>query len=452
VTDVLPLTWRPPAGTRRIDHPERRRMRESPARVKIAAGGRRSGKSMDALDYLLVGHGPRVNETRRMFSGALCPPVDVADPTYLVAAPTYEMVERLWWPRIKQRLTPDWIVSVRERPKLTIELVTGARIICVGMDRPTRAEGMAVDGFIGDEYAYFKPGAFTRSIRPALSTRGRPPGWAILMFKPDGRNHAFDLWDEAKNGKLDGYEAFHWTSSVVIDPAELQSARETMDARSFAQEYEASFLTQTGRVFDPWDAARHVRKVEYRPDLPLVFTLDFNVSPGAAVAIQEQTIDGEQCTAVVWEHYRADDNTAARMCEAFRNRFAGHKGEVYVYGDVGGNQRHTNSDSTDWQVVMADLRQTFNAKLRVGKSAPSIVDSVNAVCSRLLTMTGKVHLVVDPSCAHTIKDFEGVVWDDRPGAERKIDKSDGRRTHWVDAIRYYVHERHPIQTRKALVY
>jgi hypothetical protein len=45
-----------------------------------------------------------------------------------------------------------------------------------------------------------------------------------------------------------------------------------------------------------------------------------------------------------------------------------------------------------------------------------------------------------------------VVWDDRPGAERKIDKSDGRRTHWVDAIRYYVHERHPIQTRKALVY
>jgi hypothetical protein len=67
-------------------------------------------------------------------------------------------------------------------------------------------------------------------------------------------------------------------------------------------------------------------------------------------------------------------------------------------------------------------------------------------------MTGKVHLVVDPSCAHTIKDFEGVVWDDRPGAERKIDKSDGRRTHWVDAIRYYVHERHPIQTRKALVY
>lgn len=421
-------------------------MRESRARIKITAGGRRSGKSMDALDYILVGHGPRISPTQRLFSGALCPPPNVDDPTYVVSAPTYEMVERLWWPRIKQRLPGEWIASVRERPKMTIELVNGARIICIGMDRPTRSEGMAIDGYIADEYAYFKEGAFTRSVRPALSTRGRPPGWAILMFKPDGRNHAFDLWEKARNGTLDDHDAFHWPSSVVIDPKELQAARESMDERSFAQEYEASFLTQAGRVFYPWESTRHVRALDYQPGKPLIFALDFNVSPGAAVVAQEQVVDGEPSTVVLWEHYKADDNNSRVMVEEFRRRWHGkHMGEVLVYGDVGGHQRRTSATSTDWQIVVEMLKPSFpNSLLRVGRKAPGIIDSINAVNARLLSGNGKVRLYVHPSCRETIRDFEGVVWDDRPGIERTIDKTDGRRTHWVDALRYYIHEKHPI--------
>lgn len=450
---ALPAAWIP--REKRRDHAERKRMRLSPARVKWLAGARRSGKSTDGLDYLMIGHGPRDAKGLPMFRGALNPPGYVLDPTYVVAAPTREMVKRLWWKRIKDRLTSAWIEQVNET-ELTVHLVNGARIICLGMDRPTRGEGFAIDGLVGDEFAYWKEKAFEQSLRPALSTVGRPPGWGILMGKPAGRNHFFESWQKARDGKRKGHDAFHWPSSVLISPEELAEARDSMDERSFQQEYEASFLTQTGLVFYKWDRAKHLREVSYDPNLPLVFCFDFNVSPGAAVVLQEQFIapagGGKpvETTCIIDEFYRRDDSNTPLVCADLAGRFAEHKGAVLVYGDVGGHQRRTSARSTDWQVIDDELGKRFrNVNICVGRSAPSVVDSVNVSNARLETAAGSVRLAVSPKCEHVIKDFEGVVWDERK-ATRDIDKRDGQRTHWADALRYYLAEAHPLDRASAI--
>lgn len=446
---TLPAAWIP--REKRRDHAERKRMRLSPARVKWLAGARRSGKSTDGLDYLLIGHGPRDAHGLPMFRGAMNPPGYVLDPTYVVAAPTREMVKRLWWKRIKARLGSVWVDKVNET-ELTIDLVNGAQIICLGMDRPTRGEGFAIDGLVGDEFAYWKAKAFEESLRPAMSTVGRPPGWGILMGKPAGRNHFFESWQKARDGKRKGHDAFHWPSSVLISPEELAEARDGMDERSFQQEYEASFLTQTGLVFYKWDRAKHLREVRYDSNLPLVFCFDFNVSPGAAAVLQEQFVapvgGGAPVltTCVIDEFYKADDSNTPLMCQELAGRYAGHAGAVFVAGDVGGHQRRTSADSTDWKIIEQALARTFrDVRIYVGRSAPDIVDSVCAVNSRLQTISGLVQMAVHPKCEHTVKDFEGVVWDERKST-RDIDKRDRQRTHWTDAIRYYVAEAHPIAT------
>lgn len=449
---ALPAAWIP--REKRRDHAERKRMRESPARIKVLGGARRSGKSTDGLDYILIGHGPKDAKGLPMFRGALNPPGYVLDPTYVVAAPTREMVKRLWWKRIKDRLTSTWIDQVNET-ELTVHLVNGARIICLGMDRPTRGEGFAIDGLVGDEFAYWKEKAFEQSLRPALSTVGRPPGWAILMGKPAGRNHFFELWQKARDGKRKGHDAFHWPSSVLISPEELAEARDSMDERSFQQEYEASFLTQTGLVFYKWSRAKHLRDVRYDPNLPLVFAFDFNVSPGAAVVAQEQFIPGPdgkqvQTTCIIGEFFRRDDSNTPIVCAYLADKYRGHKGMVRVYGDVGGHQRRTSAKSTDWQVVREELEKAFSdVRICVGRAAPSIVDSVNTVNARLETAAGVVQVAVDQSCEHVIKDFEGVVWDERK-ATRDIDKRDGMRTHWADALRYYVSDAFPLNKASAI--
>lgn len=447
---VLTSAWLP--RNRRLDHPERRRLRLSPARIKWLMGGRRSGKSLEGLDAILIGHGPIDAAGNPKFRGALNPPAHVHDPTYVIAAPTREMVKRLWWRKLKARL-PRWMLARDpQETELSIDLANGARLECLGMDRPTRAEGTPIDGLVGDEFAYWKQEAFERSLRPSMSTRGRLPGWAMLVGKPQGRNHFYDAWERARNGEAPGQDGFFWHSSVVVAQAELDEARASMSKRAFAQEYEACALTQTGLVYDSFDRARHVRDLTYDPNLPLVFSFDFNVEPGAAVAIQEQSLPPasdpsgkpEKTTCVLFEVFEPEDSRTPLVCQKLSARFPEHKGPVRVHGDVGGHQRRTSASTTDWEIVRQILGKLFpSVTICVGRSAPSMIDSVNAVNSRLLSATDVVRLAVDPRCAETIRDFEGVVWDDRY-TDRDIDKRDKRRTHWTDSIRYYIAEVHPI--------
>lgn len=428
-------------------------MRMSTARFKIPAAARRTGKTKDFEGYILFGHGPIVDGQPK-FRGAFCPPTDIVDPTFVIAAPTREMVKRIWWANLKRRVPSQWVAAINET-ELTITLVNGARVMCMGMDRPTRGEGFAIDGLVGDEFAYWKPMAFEQSLRPALSTRGRP-GWAILGGKPAGRNHFYRLWSEAKSGLRKGYEAFHWTAAAVMDPAELEAARAELDPRSFEQEYEASFLTQTGRVCYRWDESVNVRPLQYNPSLPLVVCFDFNVSPGAAVVLQEQSLPPRDApdaandryiatTCILDEYYRQDDSNTPLACAWIRDNYGHHKGPVHVYGDVGGHQRRTSAKSTDWEIVEEELAKSFaDVRIYVGRSAPDIVDSVNALNTRMRASDGTVRLALDARKARQTKlDLESVVWDEKK-ADRAIDKGDKERTHWFDALRYYIAEEHPI--------
>lgn len=433
--NLLTEAWMPAA--QRVRHPELMRLWSSPARIKVVAGGRRSGKTTVGSEAIFTGHGPITNDGLPSHRGALCPP-DVPDPTFVIAAPTREMVKRIWWRRVKS-MVPSMLIDSVSEVELTLHLVNGARVMLLGMDRPTRSEGIAIDGFVGDEFAYWKAGAFERSLRPAMSTRGRP-GWGVIMFKPDGRNHAFDLWSAAQEG-LPDHAAFHWTSAEVLPPEEVEAARQTLDPRSFSQEYEASFLTATGLCCYTFDRDKHLGDVRYDAAMPLVFAFDFNVAPGSAVVLQEQ--NGKTC--VVAEVYIPDDSRSDLVCDKLRAMFPDHRGDVLIYGDPAGNQRRTSSQSNDWDIVKAELRKTFPRILdRVARCAPAVVDSVNSVNARMLSASGDVRFAINPKAApQTLRDLESVAWDDEKG-ERQIDKSDLKRGHWYDALRYYIHEKHPI--------
>lgn len=446
---MLTAAWIP--KSQRLDHAERRRFRLSPARFKWLAAARRSGKSTDGLDLILVGHGPKGADGNPRFRGAFNPPEFVIDPTFVIAAPTREMVKRLWWDRLKKRIPAALLDRVNET-ELTVTLTNGSRIILIGMDRPTRAEGIAIDGLVCDEYAYFKDGAYERSLRPALSTRGRPPGWAINMGKPSGRNHFYNGWLAAKTGKPE-HDAFHWTSAEIVAPEEIEAARRDLDPRSFQQEYEAAFLTQTGRVFYTFDANKHYRTLAYNPALPLVFSLDFNVKPGSAVAIQEQELppwndkDGQriETTCVVGEVHIPDSSQTDLVCGRLGAMFAGHTQPVFIYGDPSGKHRDTRGPGNDWDIVRQHLAKHFaDVRMRVPRVAPPVIDSANSVNARMENASGLVRFAIDPKKApQTVLDLESVCWQEgKP--DRQIDKDDEARTHWGDALRYYTHEKHPI--------
>ena len=75
----------------------------------------------------------------------------------------------------------------RREVDLSITLAhNNATIQVVGMDRPERIDGIAIDLIVLDEFAKMKDVVWPIHVRPCLSTPGRPPGRAIFIGKPFG--------------------------------------------------------------------------------------------------------------------------------------------------------------------------------------------------------------------------------------------------------------------------
>lgn len=437
-----------PRWTPMRTHPERERLLNSLARHRLVAAGRGSGKTEDAKRIVLIGD--------RHHHGAMCPPYHGA--RFFIAGPTRDQVKDIWWQDLKALCPPEWLRHKPNETELRIDFVTGSTLRLIGLDVPERGEGNRYAGGIVTETQKIKPHAWTESLEPTLYKIGQDIGWSLREGRPCGRNHFWKWWTEAKT-KPD-HDSFHWPSSAVMEPAMVEAARHSMDPRSFAQEFNADWLTQTGLVYYQFDANKHLRAVRYDPTLPLVFAFDFNVAPGSAVVLQEQKLppwDQPQAepsvatTCVIGEVYVPDNSHTQEVCAELRTRFAAHTQLIQVYGDPSGNQRRTSARSTDWDQVEQELRRTFRAvSVHVGREQPGVVDSVNSTNTRMLAADGAVRFALNPQLApQTLLDLEGVAWEQQRTNERHIDKSDDDRTHWSDAVRYYVHERFPLGGFKA---
>jgi hypothetical protein len=426
---MMPERW-----TTMQPHAEQRKLTASRARFRVVAAGRRSGKT-----ELLK---------RQLVLSCLVPPHGNS-PTFVAAAPTRDQAKRIFWQDLKALSPREWVSDISES-ELTITYRIGSRLMVVGLDRPQRIEGIPVDGIGIDEIAEVKRESWEQSIRPALSTKGRPPGWAWFTGRPKGRGLFYELYSRA--GTREGWESFTWTSATVVDPAEIEQARQDLDPLTFAQEYEAQWVSFDGLAYYPWSPKDHLRRLTYDPARALIIGLDFNVDPGTAVVMQEQFIDGETRTCVIGEvHIPKNSNTPA-VCRRLVADWGKHAGDVLIYGDPAGGARHTSqTEGTDWDLAKQVLRPAFGDRLRwrVGKKAPYVRDRLNAVNSRLKSTAGVVRLLVDPVAApNVVRDFEGVTL--LAGGSGELDKKGSEAkglTHLTDALGYYIAEAFGIAER-----
>jgi len=378
-------------------------------------------------------------------------------PRFFAAAPTREQAKRIYWNDLK-RLVPA--AAIRGKPsetELTIPLWHGGELFVFGMDKPERIEGAPVDGGILDEYANIKARAWGENVRPALSDRN---AWCDLIGVPEGRNHYYDVYQTAVAEQMSGsteWAAFTWHSADILPPSEIAAARRDLDALTFSQEYEASFVNFAGRAYYGFSDANKARLVpRYDPRGPLIFCLDFNVSPGVAAVVQSLRLapDDAPVTGVIGEVWIEDNSTTEIVCRKLATDWGTHQGRVEVYGDATGGARGTAQVSgSDWDIAKRMLRGTFGDRVsfHVKSANPKERSRVNAVNTRCCAGDGTRRLFVDPSAApHVVKDLEGVPTVD--GGSGEIDKKKHPRlTHISDALGYYVEYRFPINAGSSSV-
>jgi phage terminase large subunit-like protein len=103
-----------------------------------------------------------------------------------------------------------------------------------------------------------KPVVWEQIIRPSLAdVQGR----ALFIGTPAGKNHFFDLYNDAEeDNEWDRFQ-FRSIDNPFLPAAEIQASKKNMSTMSFRQEFEASFETFTGGIFkEEWF------KVEEEPE------------------------------------------------------------------------------------------------------------------------------------------------------------------------------------------
>jgi len=389
---------------------ERKEILEDKHRFKVVTAGRRFGKSVLGLAFLLKG---------RMQQGE--------NRWYIT--PTYRQGKITVWPTLKQIMRGrGWKINETELSCTQ----SGVTIAIKGSDASDSLRGAELSRVVLDEYAYQKSGVFEEVIYPMLTTTN---GEAMMIGTPDGfsNNNFYDYFIKGQGNDKDWKSwQFKTVDGGFVSEEELELAKSNLDEKAYRQEFMASFETAANRAAWAFDREQNV-KVADELSMYKIIGIDHNVDYNTAVLA---CVYGNG-TVHYYDEIRQQNSNTEMLCKEMKERW---KDVKEVYPDPAGSARSTTSHRSDHQIIK-DYGYTVYAK----KNHPSHRDRLNALNRKLKDATGKVQMTVDPKCKYLIKDLEQVQRDRNGG----IDKSNIELTHSLDAATYMIEYKWPIVQRIA---
>ncbi len=356
----------------------------------------------NGIRFPLVPAGRRSGKTER-FKRFLVQRATATTGQYFAAAPTHDQAKKIFWDDLKALSLSSTHPRRPSESDRIIYLPTGSEIHVIGLDKPQRIEGIPWKGGGIDEFADVKDGAWEENILPALNTvNPLDPdyrAWCWLFGVPEGLNHYYDLCQRAEHGDDRNFRVFHWKSAEILPPDVIEDAKRAMSLRQFRQEFEASFETASGRVYEDYGKANHTdAKIE--PHEQLRWFHDFNYTPlSSGIGVVRQH-EGRE-TPFLLEEIVLTSAVSRQSALEFVERYKEHKNRhVLMYGDPNGKDGEKHGQLSDYLEMEKLLREhgwTFSR--RVHPSTISIKDGQNAVRAKIMNAAGEVSLFVNPATA-----------------------------------------------------
>lgn len=145
---------------------------------------RRAGKDLTALNWTVVASQLRVG-------------------AYYHFLPTYSQGRKIIWDGMDERgvrfldYWPKELVLARNETEMQLTLANGSLWQVIGTENPDRVVGTNPVGCVFSEYSLQNPQAW-EYIRPILAENN---GWAVFLYTPRGRNHAWQLHQLAEKSE-----------------------------------------------------------------------------------------------------------------------------------------------------------------------------------------------------------------------------------------------------------
>lgn len=247
-------------------------------RFGVAVCHRRFGKSVCAINHLQ--------------KGALT--CTKPRPRFGYIAPTYTQGKSIAWDYMQHYAHPIPGTGVNQS-ELRVDYPNGGQCRIYGADNPDSLRGIYLDGVVLDEYGLMAPNVFSEVIRPLIADR---LGWVLFIGTPNGKNQFYDIVQQAKADPAWFFAEYRASQTGLIAASELASARQSMTADEYAQEFECSFeasvkgAVYAREIIQAREAGR-ITRVPYDPALPVDTDWDLGVGDATAIWFSQTLYSGE---------------------------------------------------------------------------------------------------------------------------------------------------------------
>lgn len=389
----------------------------------------------DGVRFPIVPAGRRSGKTERFKRFLVKEAIANNNEEYFAGAPTRDQAKRIFWNDLKLFTFSSTHRKTPSESELKIFMNNGSTISVLGLDKPQRIEGTNWTGGGIDEIADIKPEAVNENIMPALDTINptRPDyrAWCWFLGVPDGLNHYYDMAQLAQSGKDPNYALFHWKSAEILPPEEVEKKKEIMSLRQFKQEYEASFETASGRIYEDYGPDNYTAETIQKHE-QLLWYHDFNFTPLSSGIGVRRGDDVYLCDEII-----LTSAVARQSAMEFIEKFKSHNNKhVVIYGDPSGRVGEKHGHVSDYLEIESLLKSNgWRFTRKVKPSTRSIKDGQNAVRAKIKNASGKVSLYVNQEKApYTHKSLS-------TGQLKKGStflEEDGEYQHIGTAVRYFI--------------
>lgn len=378
------------------------------SRFRVVVAGRRFGKTFLAINELAK---------FARYPNQKC----------LYIATTYRQAKGVIWDDLLQLLhEKNWVKKVN-LSELTVTLVNNSIITLRSSDNNQALRGTKWNFISLDEYASMDPATWDSILRPTLSDT---EGHALFIGTPYGRNHFWDLYNNANT--LDDWSSYQFTTAQGgnVAPEEIEAAKRDMAEREFNQEYNATFEDAAGIIAYAFSQDNVKKAPQLSPNNALHIGMDFNTQNfSACVMLQNKD------TLHVIDEIMLQNASTGDMCKEIQQRYG--RRMIFVYPDASGSQRKTSANGLTDHIILHNA----GFKVRTPKTNPAVKDAIAAVNSRLRSTTGDIKLFIDPDCKNTLDSMNKFTYLE---GSRVPDKKSGY-DHMFDALKYCVWQLFPLQ-------
>tara|TARA_E500000178_G_scaffold290266_1_gene293706 strand:- start:11024 stop:12265 length:1242 start_codon:yes stop_codon:yes gene_type:complete len=378
----------------------------SKKRFRVLVAGRRFGKSYLACIEL--------------FTKALANP----GATFFYCAPTYRMAKDIAWKVLKKIIPREYIRSKNETD-LKLELINESTIELKGTENAMALRGRSLSGVVLDEAAFMEAEVWFEVIRPALADK---QGWALFISTPTGTASWFyDLWCYCEEDPKAEWQRWCFTTiqGGNVPPEEVQAARTQLDARTFRQEFEASFENLAGLVAVSFSDSNISTDAKDVPILPLLLGVDFNVDPMSGVC----AVKADDTLYVFDEITLTGGATTWDFADEVISRYGVDRRIVACPDPTGGARKTQGVGATDHNI----LRKS-GFSVQTPRSPWKVRDKITAVNTALLDATETRRCYIHPRCKELIKALRTLTYAPGTGLPNKNLGVD----HAFDAFGYLV--------------